>query len=200
MPAARNFRRPNLIDEILSQRERYISCVLTIIRAWILAGKPKVESRMLSGFTEWSNICVQPLLWLGCPDPVENLLITMLEDPDRERLELFMDLWSARFDCRPVMVRDLINRAVGDFGVILPDEELKDILMDIAGESGGINRRRLGKWIARHVGQIVGGRKLVKTSGSRSAQAWHLESTESVKSVSSISSISSISSAPKSQA
>lgn len=189
MPAARNFKRPSLIEEVLSQREKYISCVLTIIRAWIVAGKPKVESKILSGFSEWSNICVQPLLWLGCPDPVENLLIAMLEDPDRERLEFFMDIWSIRFDCRPVMVRDLINRAVGEFGVNFSDEELKDILMDIAGESGSINRRRLGKWIARHVGQIVGGRKLVKTSGSRSSQAWHLESTELVKSVSSVSSV-----------
>lgn len=187
VPAARSFRRPNLIEEVRKEREKYVSYALTIIRAWICAGQPLTKCKSLNGFADWSNLCVQPLLWLGAADPVESVMNAILKDPDRECLEYLIFLWEDRFGNRPVMVRDLIKRAIGEYGFSDADEELKDALMDIAGETGGINRRRLGKWITRHVGQIVGGVILAVVSGSRSSKAWRLEQTKSVSSVMSVS-------------
>ena len=58
-------------------------------------------------------------------------------------------------------------------------------LHDIADERGEINRRKLGRWIKRHEGQIVDGRRIVRARGNRSAEAWRVESVSSVLSVSS---------------
>lgn len=69
IPAARTFRRPELVRELLSERGRYVSAALTIVRAWIMAGRPMGACKALAGYGEWSSYCRQPLLWLGCADP-----------------------------------------------------------------------------------------------------------------------------------
>ena len=61
--------------------------------------------------------------------------------------------------------------------------DLREVLHDIADERGEINRRRLGWWIKRHAGRIVEGRRFVRASGNRSAEAWQVESVSPVSSV-----------------
>lgn len=72
-PAARTFSRPNLLPEVLKNREVYVSAALTIIMAWIAAGKPMQECKTIANYNDWSTLCRQPLLWLGCPDPTKSL-------------------------------------------------------------------------------------------------------------------------------
>jgi hypothetical protein len=81
------------------------------------------------------------------------------------------------------MVRDAVKQASA-----CNDEhvELRDVLHDIADERGEINRRKLGRWITRHAGRIVDGRRFVRASGNRSAEAWQVESVSPVSSVSSV--------------
>ena len=78
------------------------------------------------------------------------------------------------------MVRDAIQRS----SYMEVHAELKEVLHDIASDRGEINRRRLGWWIKRHAGRIVNGRRFVRASGNRSAEAWQVESVSSVLSVS----------------
>ena len=70
------------------------------------------------------------------------------------------------------MVRDAVKQAS-----VFADEhvELREVLHDIADERGEINRRKLGWWIRRHAGRIVDGRRFVRASGNRSAEAWQVE-------------------------
>jgi len=71
--------------------------------------------------------------------------------------------------------------------------ELGEVLRDIADERGEINRRKLGWWIRRHAGRNVDGRRFVRASGNRSAEAWQVDVVESVSSVSTLSSGKSVS-------
>ena len=106
----------------------------------------------------------------------------MAEDPDRETLDRLLTAWQSVFGKTAAMVRDAVKQASA-FG----DEhaELREVLHDIADERGEINRRRLGWWIKRHAGRIVDGRRFVRASGNRSAEAWQVESVSPVSSVSS---------------
>jgi hypothetical protein len=171
VPAAREFRRPELVREVLGERGRFVSAALTIVRAWIVAGRPKTSCKALAGFGDWSDLCRQPLLWLGLADPTESVFQAMAEDPDRETLGRLLTAWQSVFGRTPAMVRDAINQTFHDKHV-----ELHEVLHDIAAERGEINRRRLGRWIRRHEGRIVDGRRFVRASGNRSAEAWQVES------------------------
>ena len=104
----------------------------------------------------------------------------MAEDPDRETLGRLLTGWQSAFGKTAAMVRDAVR--VSAFG----DEhaELREVLHDIADERGEINRRRLGWWIRRHAGRIVDGRRFVRASGNRSAEAWQVESVSPVSPVS----------------
>jgi hypothetical protein len=44
-PASRTFNRPNLVQDLLQELERYVSAALTIIRAWIVAGRPMTHCK-----------------------------------------------------------------------------------------------------------------------------------------------------------
>ena len=179
-PATRNFKRPDLIREVLQERSRYVSAALTIVRAWLVAGQPKTEVKSLASFGEWSALCRQPLLWLGCADPAISVFEAMAEDPERETLTRLLKSWFTIFGNKPTMVRDAVRQAT----LGMDDHiELKELLHDIADERGEINRRRLGWWIKRNAGRIVEGMRFVRASGNRSADAWIVESVLSVSTV-----------------
>jgi hypothetical protein len=182
-PAARSFTRPELVREVLRERGRYVSAALTIVRAWIVAGKPMTICKSLAGYGDWSDLCRQPLLWLNCADPTVSVFEAMAEDPDRETLGRLLTAWQLVFGKTPAMVRDAVKQAS-----VFHDEhvELREVLRDIADERGEINRRKLGWWIRRHAGRIVDGRRFVRASGNRSAEAWQVDVMESVLPVSSV--------------
>ncbi len=183
-PAARSFTRPELVRDVLRERGRYVSAALTIVRAWVVTGRPKAVCKSLAGYGDWSDLCRQPLLWLGCADPTVSVFEAMTEDPDRETLARLLASWFAVFGKTPAMVRDAVKQAI-----TFNDEnvELREVLRDIADERGEINRRKLGWWIKRHAGRIVNGQRFVRASGNRSAEAWQVEVVESVSPVSSVS-------------
>jgi hypothetical protein len=181
-PACRTFKRPDLVRDVLLERGRYVSAALTVTKAWLSAGRPKFPCRTLAGYGEWSDLCRQPLLWLGCMDPTASVFDSMAEDPDRENLIRLLKAWESVFGRTPAMVRDAVREACLEDNTT----ELGDILRDIAEERGQINRRKLGWWIKRHAGRIVESRRFVRATGNRSAEAWKVEAVESVSSVSSV--------------
>ncbi|HBE90087.1 MAG TPA: hypothetical protein DDW41_02655 [Candidatus Andersenbacteria bacterium] len=72
-------------------------------------------------------------------------------------------LTASTFGSTPAMVRDAAAQ---------PNPDMQDAMRDIADERGGINRRRLGKWIARQAGVIVGGLRFERASGHTAAERW----------------------------
>jgi hypothetical protein len=189
VPAARQFQRPDLVREVLRERGRYVSAALTLIRAWIVSGRPKTECRPLVSYGDWSDLCRQPLLWLGRPDSTASVFEAMAEDPDRETLGRLLTAWHAAFGNAPTMVRDAVNRMAGMYD---QGSELREVLHDIAAERGEINRRRLGWWIKRHAGRIVDGLRIVRAvgSGNGSAERWRVDAVGAVESVSEVSPVS----------
>jgi len=55
--------------------------------------------------------------------------------------------------------------------------------MEVCEEQKDINRRKLGTWISRNEGRIVGGLRFQRGDGHTAAQQWCVKSVKSVKSV-----------------
>jgi hypothetical protein len=121
------------------------------------------------------------LLWLGLADPAQSVFAAMTDDPERETLGRFLHAWQANFGSVPTMVRTAVNRLSGTVVDTREVDELREILTDIAGDKNStINRRTLGRWLKRHERRVVDGLRLVRASGTRSAEAWRVESVTSV--------------------
>jgi len=172
-PAARTFQKQP-VEMVRAERGKYVSLALTIIRAWICADRPKADLKPLTTYTTWSDLCRQPLVWLGQPDPARSIFETMENDPDRETLGALLSEWHSCFSDTPKMVRDAVPGGT---------DALREVMVDIAGEAGDINRRRLGRWISRHANRRVNGLYFEKDTSTRSAEAWRAKSVLSVNSV-----------------
>ena len=66
------FRHPKLRAHVREHRAKYLSCVLTILRAWHVAGRPCVSLPAWGSFEEWSDVVRSCVVWLGLPDPGET--------------------------------------------------------------------------------------------------------------------------------
>lgn len=152
-------RRP--AEAVRKERGSYVSSALTIIRAWQAAGCPRSDVTNIATYgDDWSDLCRQPLLWLGEPDPATSLIEQLKIDPDSEALGVLLAEWRAMFKDQPVTVRKLIQRADSD-------EELKDALFDLpVVERGEINRGKLGWYFKKSQKRTVGGLQLQKADSS----------------------------------
>jgi putative DNA primase/helicase len=165
-PELRQFRR-DPVSEVLTDRGRYIAAVLTVARAYVVAGRPQVAPRLPS-FGGWSDMVRSPLIWLGRSDPVETMEAARKDDPQLQAMEaVFAGLKNAIGIGLKISVADIIERA-GEMTMGLypkPWESkhpgLKQALQTVAGDRNGvINPRTLGRWLSRHKGRIAKGVRL----------------------------------------
>ncbi len=167
-PAARQFRRDPL-SEVRADRGHYVSAALTVIRGFIASGA-KVDAKPLASFGRWTDWIRRPLLWLGAPDPAASVFTGMATDPDREEISRLFSAWWLVFQDTPIPTRRLVQAAESENA----DADLRESVLDIAGERGVINRRRLGKWLSRHVDRIVDSMTLKSVGGAHGSQSWQM--------------------------
>ena len=170
-PALRQFT-DSPAATLAQRRGEFVSHALTIIRAYRVAGSPRASCPGFGSYDEWATLVRQPLLWLGVADPVANIVEQLAADPDREELGRLLTAWRKVFGAAAAHVADAVEKTQP--GVYGSSTELRDVCMELAEERGQINRRRLGKWIARHAGRIVGGLRFEKSTSKSYSQKWQV--------------------------
>ncbi|MGC8960204.1 MAG: bifunctional DNA primase/polymerase [Chloroflexia bacterium] len=155
---------------ITADRGRYIAAALTIVRAYIVAGKPDQRPRLAS-FEAWSDLVRSALVWLGCADPVETMEAIREDDPERAELRAVVEAWAEAIGTgEPVTVADLIARAESKM-------QLNEALMAVAGVRGGIDARRLGYWLRRQRGRMIGAWCIEAVGTTHGIARWKLRRT-----------------------
>ena len=145
-PEVCKFKR-SPIDEVLADRGRYVAAALTVIRSYLRAGAPKVYDQ-LGSYGEWSRMVRGPLMWLDQPDPVASMQAAREDDPELANIrELFLSGWLTLG--RMYRVRDIVSAAQGN-------DDFEDLLLRAAGDRGEISRERLGWWLRKISGRVVG--------------------------------------------
>ncbi len=157
------------IDRVLQDRGAYVAACLTIARAYSAAGAPKVCSP-LGSYGEWSDMARAPLIWLGEADPVDSMETAREEDPELAAIrELFAQL-PDHFGDRDWTTAELIKIVCEREGQIVPGfklpdfkhPELRELLLRVAGEGSAVSGKRLGKFLSKIGGRVVGGLRLEK--------------------------------------
>ena len=178
-PATRSFTG-DPVAVVRRDREKFVSFALTIVRAYLVAGRPYQELKPLGGYSDWTDLVRRPLAWLGLADPATAIFDRMQDDPDRANLGRLLAAWRKAFANEPTKTGIVVDRAEG-----IADVELSEVVREIAEDRGGtINRRRFGRWIARHEMRIVEGLRFRRSDGTMNAERWIVESVSSVRSVS----------------
>ena len=92
-PESRTFAR-DPVAEVLADRGTHIAAILTIARAYRVAGMPGKLTPRLS-FEEWSDNVRSALVWLGWPDPDESIKTVRAADPISAKLHGVIAAWAA---------------------------------------------------------------------------------------------------------
>jgi len=145
--------RGDPVSEIRGNREAYVADALTIIRAWQASGRPKTNVPSIGSFGEWSDMCRQPLLWLGQPDPAASLMEQVRSDPDTRALAAFMEAWTYEFAQKPMTVRKVIQVIERK-----PDDALAEAIMDLPViDRQYVNPTKLGWFLKKNAERIIDG-------------------------------------------
>jgi putative DNA primase/helicase len=164
-PEMRDFRhRP--ADEAAANRGKYIAAILTIVRAYIVAGKPdKLPSP--GSYEGWSDLVRSPLVWLGLPDPWETTEAAREDDPEISVLSDILTGWlQAIGKTVAVPVRFVIETANARFeehednAGELKNPDFRASLMQVGGTKGVIDPVKIGKWFLGREGRILNGIKI----------------------------------------
>ena len=81
--------------EVLHQRGQMAIDALTIMRAYVVAGRPVQGGRAYGSFEEWARLVRDPLTWLGLPDIVLSNDEQRDDDPETAKLDALLDAWRA---------------------------------------------------------------------------------------------------------
>lgn len=153
-------------EAVAANRGRYVAAALTIVAAWLRAGSPRADVPALATYEAWSDLCRQPLLWLGLPDPAASTINQLRHDPDQDLLGSFLKAWHAEIGERAITLRDLLTAA--------EDKELGEIILDLpVTDRDVINRTKLGYYLKHNANRVVDG--LVLQDGDLSTRkSWRV--------------------------
>ena len=182
-PELRQFRK-NPYRQILANRGRYVAAIITIVRAHVAAGHPAAGTPLAS-FESWSEMVRNPLIWLGCADPVQTIETAREEDPELLLFAVAMVELEKVLREGPMTsgeIKDAANRSLSNndhsyYGQIqYQNPELRQVLLDAAGFKGEIDTRRLGHFLARYSGRINGNLKLTsRYDRKRKQKTWLIQ-------------------------
>jgi putative DNA primase/helicase len=170
-PERRTFRG-NPIKMIQADRGKYVAAILTIARAYIVAGRPN-PIPPLPSFEDWSQIVREPLVWLGCSDPVDTMEGLRNEDPTGTERHSVFDAWKSAIGVgkhRAALTAGIIEVAANN-------GDLREALLAVAPQrlGSGIDPKTLGKWLSSQEKNIAAGCKLQSDRTNKARPKWYLE-------------------------
>lgn len=165
------FKHPQLSDWVLKNRGSILASILTVARAWVMAGmKEDQNTPMLGGYESYCQVIGGVLSYMGVKGFLSNL-DSMYNEADAEtpQWEAFLEAWREFVGEEPATVAAVI-------GILNKNEEFKNSLPDrLAGKDGRDYSRRLGNALSRRNGVRYPNDLMFERAGSRHrAVAWRV--------------------------
>jgi hypothetical protein len=156
------------------QRGQYIRDILTISRAYRVAGCPKPDTcSPIGSYGGWSIAVREPLVWLGRGDPIASMDTLREEDPARiaarRLMALRLELPSSFTVAELIQLAEQMAASQGYHPTYeYAHPELRELLIQQASNfKGAIDSRKLSRWLTSIKGQIHDGFRLLLVKESK---------------------------------
>jgi putative DNA primase/helicase len=179
-PEARDgFEIDDLESYIIRFRARYIRAGLTILKAYVNAGKPIQDIPQYGGFEDWSDWVRSALVWLGCADPNVTRKKVEADDVSKINMSRIIALWRSIYGDEPVKVMEIVNAgntAIERKDTTSKEYELAQVILEVTHGKGRLESDPIGKWLRRNKNKIRDGYKIVTNpdSANRNRMEWIL--------------------------
>ncbi|OPX64734.1 MULTISPECIES: hypothetical protein [unclassified Methanoregula] len=180
----KQWRHPHLERWVLENRSRILSAILTIVRSWVLAGRPTPSAAVpkVGGFERWRDTIGGICEHAGLPEFLWNLE-SMYDSVDEEsrQWEAFFSRWYEIWHSRPITVADLqaqMMREEDSLNVASGSDRLADCLPDFLSDALHGKKsfsRVLGRALAKQNGRhFVSGLVFGRGDESHGVATWKL--------------------------
>jgi hypothetical protein len=158
-PELREFAYDPIADA-KKHRAELVVAVLTVLRAYHVAGLPNRPKPPLQSFVSWSDTVRGALVWLGQGDPVKTMDRLRKADPTLRALITVASAWRDEFGNRAVAASEAVEAANAYIFVAAPgashlhDKQythpaLREAIMGVAAKGDDPDARLLGNcWLA----------------------------------------------------
>jgi putative DNA primase/helicase len=161
-PEERTFRIADLKGYIRANRAVLVGAVLTLLRAYVVAGMPPHGKPALGSFEAWDAIVRGAVIWAGLPDPVATQAEARAADDETA--------------AAPALLAALEQFQIGRQGDSVTVAEVRSALpgpsceeLREALEAAGAEIEKFGYWLREHVDRLHGGRVLRRLHGKAHA-------------------------------
>jgi hypothetical protein len=163
-PEERSFDR-DLLAFIRDRRASLVCAALTILRAYVAAGRPVQPIRPFGRFEAWSALVRSALAWLGCPDPCASREKIEREDPITEALGFVLKALFDKFGSMKFSAAEVMREALS--GAVTLQQALEAAL-----PRGEIKARPIGIYLRQHKDRIIGGLRVRDKGTYQGAVMW----------------------------
>jgi hypothetical protein len=158
------------VDEFARQRRsELVVAALTVLRAYHVSNE-RVSLLPFGSFEQWSHRIRAPLVWLGKADPCDTMIEIRENDPYRAQLVAVITQWEQhlRINNR-YTIQEVITSAINE-------PSFYAALMAVANARTGhtISPDRLGRWLKRMEGKMVGNLALRSPGKVNGSSTWWL--------------------------
>jgi hypothetical protein len=175
------FRYPDLRQHVLAHRGRLLSAALTILRAYILAGRPqRPPLKSWGSYEGWSALVRGAVAWVLLPDPGEARAdLPAASCPEAEAWDsVYAGVAYLDPAGQGVTVAAIVE-AANSPGTDPTLQALKDALLHLCpprDKAGVLNAQSVGPKLNQYRGRVVGGRRLERlaTKSHATAPRWRV--------------------------
>lgn len=184
-----DFRHPNLLAWVASNRARLVSAALTVLRAFVVAGRPSMGLRPWGSFESFAELIPQALVWAGgedCDIMKCRPEVSGAVEPEKAALLAVLDGWPRLFGTNGGTAKGAISllypadRLRG--GPQPPDgfDELRDAFESVTNARPGIapTPHSVGRFLQRVCGRVAEGRRLNRRTDRKGFTLWSVEELE----------------------
>jgi hypothetical protein len=178
-----DFEIKDLRAHVRANRARYVVAALTIMRAYIAAGRPEVTKGTWGTFEHWHTMIAKPLIWLGMDDPSETR--TAFEEQEGSATSQNASLlgaWHRVYDDKPQLAGSVIRtvKAEREKDSAEADEHMLLLGDALAGACGGKDgdlpsAKAVGKRLASLKGCVEDGLRVVPDGQLEGTTLWKVE-------------------------
>ncbi|MCK5695576.1 MAG: hypothetical protein KAH62_03050, partial [Desulfobacula sp.] len=164
-----DFKYPNLLSHVKKNRSSLLSAILTLVRAWFVAGQPVAVTPTMGSFEEWTRVVGGILHQAGLTDFLDNLEI-LYQDADDEsnQYEQFLQVWHEHFGNREVTAKEICQSRLVEF--------LPESVLGVGTRSGNLTQK-VGKMLSKFAGTRFGteGYHIVRLGFKHHALLWQVK-------------------------
>ena len=161
------FAHPQLLAYLTAHRPLLLGAALTILRAYVVAGRPPQGLTAYGSFEAWSDLIRAALVWCGQPDPcLGRVGLEASSDAGYDSLAALLEAWHACYGEKPTTLKTVFRHLTMYAGESEYQrlQEAIDGFCDNGTHEKKISARTLGNALKKAEKRIIQRKRLEKQS------------------------------------